>query len=71
MTTTQAKTIVKGLEEVKKTEVKKRKRVFFGLFSVEHWEVVSTEHIGNDIHIKTNREIRGVYLNGNKLKQNG
>lgn len=56
------KTIVQGIEEVKDTMVKRVGR--FLCFKTEAWEVAKTDHIGNDLHIKTDREIRDIYLNG-------
>lgn len=56
-----AQAIVQGSEEVKKTFIKREGRFLF--FKTEWWEEVKTEHIGNDIHIITTREIRQVYLN--------
>lgn len=67
ITTISNKTVVFGEEEVKDTLVKKVGR--FLIFKTEWWETANTEHIGNDIYIKTNRPIRNVYLNGNLLNQ--
>lgn len=66
MTTTQGKTIVEGVEEMEGTYIKKTGR-FLLFFKTEWWEKVSERSIGNDIHIKTDREIRQVYLNGKPL----
>lgn len=57
-----SKSIVKGLEEVKESYVL-RKTVFL-IFPVTWWEKISTEHIGNDIMIETEHEIRQIILNG-------
>lgn len=59
-------TIVKG-EEVREATQEKRTRKIFGLFNLEWWETLHTEHLGNDIHIQTNNPIRNVYLNGEKI----
>jgi hypothetical protein len=60
------KTIVEGTEEVKKT-LEKREGRFFLFFKTVWWEEVAIDHIGSDIYIKTDREIRQVYLNGKPL----
>lgn len=59
-------TAVHLCEEVKDTLIKKQSRFLF--FKITWWETVSTEHIGNDIHIATNRPIRAIYLNGKEIK---
>lgn len=59
------KTIVQGQEERVDTFVKKTGRFLF--FKTEWWERVSSDHIGNDIYIKTDHPIRQVYLNGKEL----
>lgn len=61
-------TQVKTAEENEAT-YEKRKGKFLLFFDTEWWEKVSQRHIGNDIHIKTDREIRDVYLNGKKVNQ--
>lgn len=61
-------TVMQGAEEREKTEVK-RKGKFLFFFETEWWETVSTEHIGNDIYIKTDRPIRNVYLDGVRYKE--
>lgn len=66
MATSQSKTVVRGVEEVEKTFVQRRGR-FLLFFETTWWEEVKTEHVGNDIQIKTDREIRQVYLNGEPL----
>ena len=66
MQTTQGNTLVGGREEVEKMQQKRTGRAFI-FFKTEWWETVSTRHIGNDIYIKTNRDIRAVYLNGELL----
>lgn len=41
-------------------------RALFGL--IKWYEKVCEDHVGNDIFIETERQIRNVYLNGKKLK---
>ncbi len=65
MAAVQSKTIVGGSEQVEETKVRKEGRFLF--FKTIWWEVVSSKHIGNDIHIESDREIRQVYLNGKPL----
>ena len=65
MTTTQNKAMVKGMEEVEETYIKRTGK--FLIFDTEWYEKVSTTHIGNDIVIKTDRPIRNVILNGKVL----
>jgi hypothetical protein len=67
MTTTQNKAIVKGLQEVEETYVKRTGK--FLIFNTEWYEKVSTTQLGNDIIIKTDRPIRNVILNGKVLTQ--
>jgi len=62
MSITQGITTVEGIEEKEGTYVKKTGR-FMLFFKTEWWEKVSERHIGNTIHIITNRKIRQVYLN--------
>jgi len=59
-------TEVNGVTESEEHYVKRSRRTWF-FFKVEWWEVVSTKHIGNDIYITTDREIRDVYINGKKV----
>ncbi len=59
-------TFVKGREEIETTQVKRTGR-FMLIFKTEWWETVRTDSIGNDIHIKTERPIRQVFLNGEPL----
>lgn len=66
MTSTLLSTRVSGAEVVEITEVKRTRRVFV-FFTTEWWEVVSTRHIRNDIHITTNCPIANVYINGNQI----
>ena len=51
-------------KEVKEVE---RTRYIFWVFPVKHWEIVSTKHIANDIHIITETPIRNIYFNGKNL----
>lgn len=60
------KTDVIGANEVEETYEKRTGRFLF-LFTTEWWEKVSQKHIGNDIYIKTSKEIRQVYLNDKPL----
>jgi hypothetical protein len=69
MAQTQGKTIVEGVEEMKGNYIKKT-GTFFLFFKMEWWEKISEEHIGNDIHIRTTRPIRDVYLNGELIVRN-
>lgn len=62
MLKTQSQTVVVGREEREDSLIKRVGKFLF--FKTEWWETVSTNHIGNDIHIKTDREIRQIYLNG-------
>lgn len=62
---TQSKSIVNGLEEKQTTEVL-RKSIWL-IFPVNWWEKVSEKHIGNDIHIITEKPIRNIYFNGKKI----
>lgn len=59
-------TLLEGWEEREATYVKKTGR-FLVFFKTEWFEKVSDRHIGNDIQILTDREIRQVYLNGKPL----
>lgn len=63
---TKIKTQLQGVSENLITEVK-RTRPFLFVFNIEWWEAVLTEHIGNDIHIKSDNQIRNIYLNGEKV----
>jgi hypothetical protein len=67
MNSTQPKTFIHGTEEVEGTYVKRTGR-FLVVFTTEWWEMVSSKHIGNDIHIKTDNHIRHIYLNGKKIE---
>jgi hypothetical protein len=69
MARTQIKTTINGAEEIKKTYERREGR-FLGIFKTTWWEEVASEHIGNDIHIETDREIRQIYLNGKPLTTN-
>jgi hypothetical protein len=55
--------LVKGAEEKEVTKERRTGRFLF-FFETEWWETISERHIGNDIHIATDKEIRNVYLNG-------
>jgi hypothetical protein len=57
---------VYGVEETEKTEIQ-RTRKFLGIFTVKSWEEVSSRTLWNDIHIKTDRPIRAVYLNNERI----
>lgn len=50
-------------DETEIVEVQRKRRVFFFL-ETTWWETVSREHIGSDLHILTDRQIRAVYING-------
>lgn len=63
MSTTQSKTIVRGVEE-KDGLYEKRTGRFLLFFQTEWWEKVSETNIGNDIQIITDRPIRAVIVNG-------
>ena len=65
MATSKPTTVV-GAEEIERA-YKKREGRFLLFFKTTWWEVVSQKHIGNDIHIETDKEIRNVYLNGKKI----
>ena len=54
-------TQVIGREEVEDTLIRKNGRFLF--WKTEWWERISTEHIGHDIFIKTERPIGKIYLN--------
>jgi len=62
MSTTTGTTAVRGVEELEDYKVKRTYRFLF--FKTTYWETVSTKHIGNDIHINTDRPIRNIYFNG-------
>lgn len=62
----QSKTMVAGSEE-REVTYEKRTRSFFLFFKIIFWEKVNEKHIGNDIFIQTEREIKNVYLNGKKI----
>lgn len=62
-----AKTFVAGEETIKLTE-ERRTRKFLWFFDVEWWEIANREHVGNDIHIRTDHKIDHIYLNGKKMK---
>jgi hypothetical protein len=66
MTQAQSQSVVIGREEVEETFEKKQGRFLF--WKTEWWEKVHTEHIGNDIVIKTDKPIRSIYLNGREIK---
>jgi len=59
------KPIITGHAEYEDTMIKKVGRWL--IFKTESWVTVSTQHIGNDITIETDRPIRNVYLNGKLL----
>jgi hypothetical protein len=63
---TTSKSQVRLYREIEEEQVKRKRKAFI-IFPVEAWETVSTNEIGNDIHIKTDHKIRNVYLNGKKL----
>lgn len=65
MTKNPSGTHVNGQEEHEDTFIKKHGR--FLIFPTTWFERVNTEHLGNDIFINTDREIRNIYLNGEKL----
>jgi hypothetical protein len=68
MAQTSNKTYVVGRGEVLNTLIKKE--VGWWIFKVSYYETALTEHIGNDLHITADREIREVYLNGKPLLNN-
>lgn len=68
MAITQSKNVVVGQEERKGTYEKREGR-FLLFFKTTWWELVSSEHIGNDIHVETDREIRQVFINGKPLEK--
>ena len=59
------KTSVTGSTETEETYMKRVSS--WWIFKTEWWEKVSEKHVGNDIFIVTDREIRDVYLNGKLL----
>lgn len=60
-----SKTILVAHEELEDTQVRKTGRFLF--FKTTWWETILTRHLGNDIHIETDRPIRHVFLNGKEL----
>jgi hypothetical protein len=62
----QTATMVAREEEHLETKVL-RKGKYLIFFDTEWWETVSSDHVGNDIHINTQHPIRDVYLNGKLL----
>ena len=69
MATISLKTEVAGLEEREVTQ-EKRTGSFLFFFKTEWWEKVSEKSLANDIHIKTEREIRSVFVNGKEFISN-
>lgn len=68
MTTVQRMTSVNGVEQVKKTQVK-RTKTFLLFFKTEWWETVKATSMGNDIHVHSDRKIDNIYLNGIKVNK--
>jgi hypothetical protein len=68
MAQTVNETKVVGRENMLNTYQKKEKSWF--IFKVPYYELVNTEHLGTDIHIESDKEIREVYLNGKPLLNN-
>lgn len=66
MATVQNQTKVIGEEEKVEKYIEREER-FWLLFKTKWREIISTDSIGNDIYIETDREIRQVYLNGKPL----
>lgn len=56
-----------GMSEVEETQIKRTRRILF-VFPVSYWFTVGSNHIGDDVYIKTNKQIRNVYLNGKLLR---
>lgn len=65
MATVQQQTEVIGREEREQSVIKRISG--FWIFKTTWWELVSSKHVGNDLHIRTERDIRQVYLNGKPL----
>lgn len=63
------KVIVQGKENTLETYVEKKRRSWL-FFTVTHEEVIKTESLGNEIHIKSDREISQIYFNGKPLLNN-
>jgi hypothetical protein len=66
MATAQSKVVARGLTEMNERWVEKKG--YFMFFPVSKWVKVSEKHVGDDIYIETDKEIRNVYLNGELLK---
>ena len=56
-----------GISEAEETQIKRTRRILF-VFPVSYWTTISRNHIGDDVYIKTNKQIRNVYLNGKLLR---
>ena len=56
---------VGGTESIEERRVKRVRRFLF--FTTHWWEMVSVEHLHNDIHIETDRPIRAVWINGKEI----
>lgn len=52
-------------EEIENTLIKRERQFLF--WKTDWWEVVSTNHIGNDIYIISNHPIRNIILNGKNI----
>lgn len=52
-------------DTVEAEEIKRKGKIFF-FFNTEWWEIVSTKTIGSEVHVKTDRNISGVFVNGVK-----
>lgn len=66
MATTSGATSVRIAEEKERDQVKRTGR-FLLFFPTEWWETVAERHIGNDLHIRTTKQIHHIYLNGKQL----
>ena len=69
MAQTISKPLVTRADEIEETTVKKTGR-FLIFFKTEWWETVNTHYFGSEIHVKSDKEIRKVIVNGEEFLSN-
>jgi hypothetical protein len=67
MTATNNPTTNVVIAEEREHDQVKRKGRFLLFFPTEWWETISERHIGNDLHIQTQNEIRRIFFNGKQV----
>ena len=65
MATTQQEIIVHGTEEVEETLKKKVRKIL--CFDLVSWVTENVQTIGRDVHIKTEHDLREIYINGEPI----